>query len=426
MNDTTAPALLPGARRFHHLLRLRGVIVAVFVVLGALGAWGASRIANDNAIGSLLVTDDPDARITAQFEKLFPEGDHALLMLESAAPLDVASLQGVDRLERALGAIAGVQPQSVLTIWRGANPATPLTGSQAATVRAFATGTQLFRRSGLLGDHFIGIALELDTSTAGARDRELAAIDAALAPFAAAQGGPFSAVRRVGSPWLEAWLERETDSATQRSMPLFGLFLVTLIFLLYRSWRALLAIILTLGMTVAMAMGIAALTGWPHTIVSSLVPLTVLITATATLVYIHSRYIDHVAPAGAATTDLALHQAQVLANKFLPCTASIFATAVGFAALAVSNIRPVRQMGLWTACGLIIAWLASFTLFPALQALLRTPVRNRPAPTVGNATGYAAFVDAWLPLTRRLRWLFVGLAVLGMAAGGIADRKSVV
>jgi len=421
MNDTTVPALSAGARFFHRLLRLRGAIVVLFVVLGALGAWGASRIPDDNTIGSLMVADDPDARATAQFEKLFPEGDHALLMLESSDPLSAASLQGVDHLEHALGAIAGVHPQSVLTIWRGANPATQLTGEQATAVRAFASGTRLFRRAGLLGDNFIGIALELDAGTPAARDRELAAIDTAIAPFSAARGGPFSAIRQVGSPWLEAWLERETNVATQRSMPLFGLFLVTLIFLLYRSWRALLAIVVTLGATVAMAMGFAVLTGWSHTIVSSLVPLTVLITATATLVYIHSRYIDRLGPEDAAATGLEVHQARVLANKFLPCTASIFATAVGFAALAVSAIRPVREMGLWTACGLIIAWLACFTLFPALQGLLRTPVRHRPIPAAGAASGgYAAFVDAWLPVTRRLRWLMVGLAVLGMAAGCVA------
>ncbi len=163
---------------------------------------------------------------------------------------------------------------------------------------------------------------------------------------------------------------------------------------------------------VAIALGLAALTGWTHTIVSSLVPLTVLVTATATLVYIHSRYIDRV-----GGEDLLAHHAWVLANKFLPCTASIFATAVGFAALSVSNIRPVREMGLWTASGLVVAWLASFTLFPALQQLLRTPTQ-----TEVSAAGrwYPAFVDKWLPITRTLRWPLVGTAVAGMIAGVVA------
>jgi hypothetical protein len=42
-------------------------------------------------------------------------------------------------------------------------------------------------------------------------------------------GKPFTAIRRVGSPWLDAWLEKQTGSATKRSMPLFGIFLMTLL-----------------------------------------------------------------------------------------------------------------------------------------------------------------------------------------------------
>src|SRR5581483_5188195 len=95
------------------------------------------------------------------------------------------------------------------------------------------------------------------------------------------------------------------------------------------------------------------------------------------------------------------HHARALENKFLPCTASIFATAVGFAALAVSDIRPVREMGLWTACGLIVAWIGCFTLFPALQSLLRTPLRSQRAAAGRRFSG---FVELLVPATRRYRW----------------------
>jgi hypothetical protein len=98
------------------------------------------------------------------------------------------------------------------------------------------------------------------------------------------------------------------------------------------------------------------------------------------------------------------HHARALANKFLPSTASMFATAVGFAALAVSEIRPVREMGLWTACGLIVAWVGCFTLFPALQSLFRAPLRKE-GIRVGKR--YARFVDVLLPATRRFRWTLI-------------------
>ncbi len=134
-----------------------------------------------------------------------------------------------------------------------------------------------------------------------------------------------------------------------------------------------------------------------------------MVTTTATLVYIHSRYME---PDDAPTP--ALHHARALANKFLPCTASMFATAVGFAALAVSEIRPVREMGLWTASGLIVAWVSCFTLFPALQSLLRTPMLSSSAPT---GRWFPGFVDTLIPATRRYRWPLVGGAILLMLCG---------
>src|SRR6202051_4427978 len=168
-------------------------------------------------------------------------------------------------------------------------------------------------------------------------------------------------------------------------MPLFGIFLMTLVFIVYRSWRALAAIVLALGAVVAMAVGLGDLFGWPNTVVSTLVPLTVMVTTTATLVYIHSRYLE---PDDAPTP--LEHHARALANKFLPCTASMFANAVGFGALAVWVIRPVGEMGLWTSCGLIVAWLSCFTLFPALQSLLRPALRVGSDP---DGKWFPAFVD---------------------------------
>jgi predicted RND superfamily exporter protein len=393
---------------FLRVLRLRRWIVGAFVILTVAGIYGASRVPDDPAIDRLIVAGDPVARATLDFERVFPEGDEALIMLESPDPLSLPALRAASRVESELAKIPHVEAHSLLTLYRRAGSAGEITSDEAARLRTFATGTRLFRRSGLLGDHYFGIALELHVSSPVERDRTLEAIDSVVLPLEA-PGGPFTAVRRVGSPWLEAWLERRTGSATKRFMPLFGIFLMTLVLIVYRSWRALGAIVLTLGAVVAMAVGLADVFGWSHTVVSTLVPLTVMVTTTATLVYIHSRYME---PDDAPT--LLDHHARALANKFLPCTASMFATAVGFAALAVSDIRPVRQMGLWTACGLIVAWVGCFTLFPALQSLLRAPIRSERVPA---GKWFPRFVDVLVPASRRYRLPLVGAAVVLMLCG---------
>ena len=408
MNLAASPSVVQFFRR---VLSARGWIAAGFVVLAGAGLYGASQVRSEPAIDRLIVANDPDSRAARDFERLFPEGEHALLMLETADPLSPVALRAADQLERKLSELPQVEAHSVVTFYRRTKTSADITPEEAVRIRKFATGTALFRRAGLVGDHFLGIALELHVHSPAERDKALTAIEAATKPLET-PGGAFTAVRRVGAPWLNAWLEAKTSSASKQVMPLFGVFLMTLILIVYRSWRTLGAIILTLAAVVAIAVGLADPFGWPNTIVSALVPLTVMVTTTATLVYIHTRYMDR-----QDALPLIEHHAYALANKFLPCTASMFATAVGFAALAVSDIRPIRQMGLWTASGLVVAWVASFSLFPALQSLLRTPTRAERAPV---APWFASFVDVWVPFTDRYRWALVGAAILLMLCGAAA------
>src|SRR5439155_24913346 len=152
--------------------------------------------------------------------------------------------------------------------------------------------------------------------------------------------------------------------------------------------------------------------GFVFTIVSSLVPLTILVTCTAALAYIQSRFAE--CPEG---TPVDQHQVFALPGNFVAGTASTVAAAIGFAALAVSGIRPIREMGLWVAAGLVLTWLVVVTLFPALQTILGTPVLRR-RTTAGRRL--LRLIDALPGLTYRWRWVIVPLAVLVMAAGVLA------
>jgi predicted RND superfamily exporter protein len=128
-------------------------------------------------------------------------------------------------------------------------------------------------------------------------------------------------------------------------------FVVGLVLFLYRSAATLAAFLITLLVCLAFSVRIIGLLDGTLTIVSPMVPMTILVTATATLVYLHSRFVDR--PPARPVEE---HHIFALTNKFVACTASVFATAVGFAALAVSDIRPIREMGIWVALGLAAVW----------------------------------------------------------------------
>jgi predicted RND superfamily exporter protein len=336
-------------------------LVAPYLVLVPLAVALLLRIPRAASLESMVPPDDPAVAATRAFRAVFPDTRPAELLLEAPEPFSRETMAAMDRLERAVGGIRGVRAYSLLTVWRRFHPGA--TGLPApAQLRRLATGTAFFRRQGLWGEEFLGLALELDFHGPAGRDRLLAAIDRAIARTVP----PGLHVARVGSPWINAWLERQSAASTVRFFPLLGLAVVSLIGFLFRSWRALGAILIPLAVSVLLGVAFGGAAGFAFTIVSGLVPLMLMVTTTAGLVYLHSHYVDRV-----DELPLAEHRARALAEKLLPVSASVLAAGAGFAALAVSPIPPIRQLGLWTAAGLGGA-LALLTLLGALgHALLR-------------------------------------------------------
>ena len=403
----------PGGRLesfFRAIVARRRLVLLLYALAVPLAAAGAARIPSDSSIDRLVVRSDTDARARDDFRRVFPERARVILLARAPDPLAPGVLRRVAEIEAALRQVPRAQPFSALTLFEQARPG-GAAADRAAEFRAFVTGTDLLRRQGLVGPGFLGLPVALDVESSEDRDRVLAKIDRALAPFLA-PAAPLDGVGRVGGPYVDAWLEGETARAGRTAFPLLGAFVVVITLALYRSARTLLAFLLTLAAAVATALGLGHLAGFRFTIVSSLVPLTILITATAALVYLQSRFIE--IPEGRGVEE---HQVFSLANKFLATTASMFAAAIGFAALAVSKIRPIREMGLWVGGGILITWVVVFTLFPALQRALRTPVRRVHGPESG---GWQRLFDRLPYWTWRFRWPLLAGSVLLMAAGTIA------
>ena len=406
MPDGSSPSR--GARLASAVVDHPWIVLVLWLALAPAALYFALSVKSDNSPSRLIVEDDEDYQQTRAFQKIFPEGEYVVLLAEAADPFAPEALRKVEELEAKLREVPKVNPLSALTIYRQMHPDFQPTAEGAAAFKAFATGTSLFRKQGLVGDGVLGIPMELRVADRDELQVVLQAVDDALAPTIA-QPAPLSAVRKIGGPYVDRYLSEETQRSTLLYMPLFGLFIVVLNLALYRSFRTLLAFAATIGLTVLFTEAFAGVMGYVSTIVSSLVPLTVLITCTATLVYLHSLYAA--CPEG---RDRKSHQVFTLCNKFLPCTASIFAAAVGFAALAVSGIRPIREMGYWVAAGMAVTWLASFTLFPALQRVLRTPTSSERRSA---GAWWPKIVDRIPWTTYRLRWVLVPGSIVLMLVG---------
>ncbi len=397
------------ARFFARVINLRWLVVALYALLLPPSIFFAVKVGQDNDIQRIIVPTDEDFVNTKEFQKVFGTGEYAVLLAECEDPFAPDVLARVDRIEQGIAAVPRVSVNSALSVYRQAKAGFSSSPEGAAAFKKFVTGTQLFRKQGLIGDHFLAISVILDVQRNEDRNALLAAVDKAI-DDAGGSGPPLRKLRKVGQPYVNAHLDEATSSGG-KYFALFMVFVVILNVALYRSARALVAFLLTLAVCLAMSVGYIGLTGGTFTIISPMVPMTILVTATATLVYLHSRFVDH--PPGRTVDE---HQIFALCNKFVACTASIFATLVGFAALSVSNIRPVREMGVWVAVGLLLTWIIVFTLFPALQKILRTPTSHS---TKIAGAWFVSFTH-WLPrASYKARFALVGGALVLMVAGGV-------
>src|ERR1700722_8497105 len=124
-----SPRLL---KLFLRLLQARHVIVGIFVLLTLAGIYGALRIPTDTSIDRLIVASDPVAQATREFERVYPQGEEALIVLEAPNPLSPAVLQSADQLERELDKIPKVAAHSLLTVYFRSSPPASIGLTEAA------------------------------------------------------------------------------------------------------------------------------------------------------------------------------------------------------------------------------------------------------------------------------------------------------
>src|SRR5882757_3657740 len=117
----SVPASPKVVQLFLHVLRARGWIAGAFLILAAAGIYGAVQVPNDPAIERLVIAGDPVALATSQFDRLFPEGEQALIMLEAPDPLSADVLRAADALERGLAKIPHVEAHSLVDLYRHGN-----------------------------------------------------------------------------------------------------------------------------------------------------------------------------------------------------------------------------------------------------------------------------------------------------------------
>jgi len=155
--------------------------------------------------------------------------------------------------------------------------------------------------------------------------------------------------------------------------PATFLVIFLLLFLFFRNIKIIIAPMVVAVMAVIWSMGLLILTGNTVHIMASMIPIFLIPIAVLNSIYIisefHARYKKY------SHKDNAI--AHAIDELFVPMLFVSAIASVGFFALAVTPIPPVRVFGIFVGFGTMVAWFLSLTINPAFAKLISAKTLHR-------------------------------------------------
>ena len=179
--------------------------------------------------------------------------------------------------------------------------------------------------------------------------------------------------------------------------PLAGVVMVIVLFLMFRNWTLVFANMAVAMVSIIWSMGLFVWLGISIHIMASMSPVFLMAISTDTVHIFNEFYFRYGEVGRKRETILA-----TMGAVGLPLVYSDLTTTVGFASLGIGPIVPVRIFGFLVAFGTLVILLMSFTLVPAIMALIREEKLPRMVPEqLSSATG-----QVWLAKLGQssLRW----------------------
>ncbi len=224
----------------------------------------------------------------------------------------------------------------------------------------------------------------------------------------------------AGTPLMNVALDRSSQRASLIFLPLALAVSVGVLLFMLRSFRGMLAVVAAVGATVAWTMGLVALVGRPLNMVTVTIPSLMFALALSNGIHLASEFTDNMAALGERQAALR----KTFRDLLLPAFLTAITTAIGFSSLAISNMDPVTDLGLFSAAGILIGFVCTLVAVPGLLAIITPHPRTHPRNKTAHWTEYTGNFCARHP--RALAGLSLALVVVfAFAAQRIRTESNV-
>ena len=372
--------------------RPKTLLLLLFLLTCVFGVY-AKDIRLDSSVESLLSQNNPDSQYYAEVRQLFGSDEVGVvgLLADNIYTADV--LHKITRLTEALGNIEGVQ--EVLSLANAVDPIAdvvepPLLVTQIPTDQA---GLDALRET--LADRPIYL------KNLVSEDGKAAAINIFFADMDDAefmQRGIDEQIQTIldterktepeqlfytGLPRFKVYSARAMQNDLSRFVPLTLLAIVVVLFASFRSIRGVLLPALTILVSLIWTLGIMVFAGSSLSLGSIALPPLILVLGTAYSLHMVAEYYELARPDG-TVREVVL---EALKKTSPPICITALTTVLGFLSLGVNPLASIRVMGIFSSVGILIAFLLSILLVPAVLMQLRLPANPAAAFAPGVTTG---------------------------------------
>jgi predicted RND superfamily exporter protein len=357
------------------------ILLFLLLVLGA--AVGALRLREEEDLLVFLPTHDPDVRLFQRVSRTFGALRVALIGVESE---DVFAGPTVARLQRATDQIRNVRGvDRVVSMTSLSDVVASAEGAEVMPLvsapPADAAAARALRDKVLAREHVAGSIVSLDGRATlimvflaeGAGDRQ---VSEAIRQVAEAELRPLT-LYYGGAPFAGRAIYEEAQADVWRLSPVALLVLLLVVVLSFRDPVGVVLTVLSVAISALVVLGVMGFGGEKFTVATSTLPVILFASGSSYAVHVLGRY--YLLSADGRPPAEAIREALTIVGPPLAIAAAT--TAVGFFSFVFSDVRPMRAFGIGCGAGVLVCWLVSLTLVPAVVVLW--PRRARHAAELG-------------------------------------------
>ena len=413
-------------------------------VIGLIGAMTLAFIAavpiagiqSESDFQAFLPASDPATQLLRKAESTYGSQDLFLVALVAEETIFKSeTLTKFNQMEATIADVPGVDdvvgPATADVIYgtedsvvvEEAMPSVPQTSDEIAAYRERVMSDRTLVGRIIGEDGAAGaISVTLESSEVmQASGLEQADIVKRIRKIAAPYEGP-EKLYLAGEPVVRTEIGQGMTQDLRTFIPLGLLILTLVIFASFRSPQSVVAPLSVMIIGTLWAFGTLALAGGHMTPFALIMPVMLIAIGVADGVHIQNKFVEELqTQTGRERPSKVAIVRNTMAEMAPPVVMTSLTTAAGFLGLMTAFLWPIREVGLFTAIGILYAMVLSLTLVPALLALmpLPTPKTSGQPGLSTRALGQCARLVSWRPSVT----LIVGLLLTGVFAIGIPNIR---